>query len=131
MTRRVLIALCGCGLWTASGFAQARGGAADPISGTWIDDSASGAGLVLKFDGKRDVSGTVLLAGRAPDRNPPIKKGTFDPNTGVLKLEGEDKLDDGSVSPYVIEATLGKNVLTGTFLFGKNKGTFKFTKKEK
>ncbi|MPZ20380.1 MAG: hypothetical protein GEV06_21060 [Luteitalea sp.] len=129
MTRRSLVMVCGLLLFAGPAPAQTGGAEADPISGTWMDDDGGGAGLELKFDGKSTVSGTVLIVGREPDQNPAIETGTFDAKTGALKLEGETTDPDGITVKYVIEGTLEKDILAGTFAFGESKGTFKFVKK--
>jgi hypothetical protein len=113
---------------TLSPLAPARN--ADPISGLWMDDAGRGAGLDLRYDGKSAVTGKLLVTGRNPNQNPAIRKGTFDPTTGTLKLEGEDQRPDGTIGKYVIEGKVDKNTLSGTFAIGTSKGTFTFTKKK-
>ena len=75
-------------------FTQSKGAKSDPVSGTWAGEMqlghASGAyqiELVLKFDGSSAVTGTFTGLPSPGD----VKKGTFDPKTGALKLRtGQD-----------------------------------------
>jgi len=97
---------------------------ADPISGTWID----GHSIVfeLKFDGEHSVSGTVT-----PNAST-IEKGTFDSNTGALKLEGDARGPDGSMYRFLIEGKVDKRTATGRYSFRslrEDKGEFNVTKK--
>ena len=103
---------------------------ADPISGLWMDESDSGAGLDLRFDGRSAVTGKLLITGRNPNRNPAIRKGTFDPRTRTLRLEGEDKQPDGTIGRYVIVGKVDGNRLTGNYAIGTLKGSFAFTRKK-
>lgn len=102
--------------------------AADPISGLWLDPGGSGAGLNLRYDGKSAVTGTLIMAGRKPELNPAIKVGTFNKQTGTLKLTGTDTQGDGSAT-FVVQGTLKRNSLTGTFVIGSAKGNFTFNRK--
>jgi hypothetical protein len=63
---------------------------ADPITGSWTgeirgENDAEGRPITLnlKFDGKSAVTGTMTGLPSPGD----VKKGTFDPGTGALKLE--------------------------------------------
>ena len=129
--RRVVMSVCWALLLAAAvPLAQSRSGSSsEGISGTWVDtsDGNQGRGLELKYDGKGHVTGTVN-PGR-PNASL-IKTGTFDPKTGALKLEGDAKQQDGSMTTFVIEGKLDQEVLSGTYAFGQSKGTFKFTRKK-
>jgi hypothetical protein len=76
------------------------------------------------------VSGTAIWRdGSRPEVRSAIRTGTFDPRTGVLKLEGEAESGDGTVAKYLIEGKLERDTLEGSFSLGSNKGTFMFTRK--
>jgi hypothetical protein len=127
MTRLLASLFCGVLLYASWPAAQAP--TADPISGNWGRDGMTY--LELKFDGKRSVTGTTIWRSGpdSPERRNPIKTGTFDPKSGALKLEGEGERPDGSSAAYVIEGTLEKDTLSGTFQFGDRNGAFSFTRK--
>ena len=130
MTRRAFaIACCLLVITAASVPAQSGGARPDPISGTWTGelvmkgrpDSVSVA-FQLKFDGKDAVSGTFTGLPSPGD----VKKGTFDPKTGALKLQlGKT---DGDAVLLVLEGTVAKDVATGRFS-GEMSGEFKIAKK--
>jgi hypothetical protein len=101
----------------------------DAVSGTWTGHIGPGATpqmavtLELKFDGKNAVTGTLSGLSAPGD----VKKGTFDPATGALKLElGETGnanvllVLEGTV---VLGSATGRGVTpdgqTGTFRFNK------------
>ena len=96
----------------------------DVVSGTWTLESGSG-GLALKFDGKRVASGLVNPSSASPGE---IKTGTFDPQTGALKLEGEIKGPDGAQRHFVIEGQLAQSIITANAVFGEQKFAVKLTK---
>ncbi len=123
-----LIAVCGVLLSAVSMLAQSRGTADDPVSGNWGFQGKTF--LELTFDGKSTVSGTTVWRhGEAQPVRAAIKAGTFDPKTGALKLEGETKrADTGAAAHYVIEGKVDKDMLSGTFAVGEDKGDFTFTK---
>lgn len=100
----------------------------DPLTGTWGHNGISF--LELKFDGEKSVSGTVIWReGNQEVSRAEIKNGSFDPKTGALRLDGEAKRpDDGSTAQYLIEGTLDKDTLSGTFKFADHSGQFTFTK---
>ena len=104
--------------------AQSPGAAADPVSGTWKLDNGSG-GLELKFDGKGGVSGLVNPSSSSPGE---IKTGTFDPQTGALKLEGEIKGPDGALHHFLIEVKVAQNTLTGSATFDNQQREVRLTK---
>jgi len=89
MTRRWFVMLCGLVIASAGLFAQSSA-KADPITGAWTgeiraENDAEGRPITLnlKFDGKSIVTGTMTGLPNPGD----VKKGTFDPATGALKLE--------------------------------------------
>ncbi len=58
-----------------------------------------------------------------------IKRGSFDPGTNALRLEGDaPSLDGEGNSHYVIEGSLDKEALSGTYDCGGLKGDFTFTR---
>ena len=100
---------------------------ADPVSGTWSGELAPPGGvpvtLVLKFDGKSAVSGTI-----AGFSNPgEVKTGTFDPATGALKLQ-LGKKDDSAVL-ITLDGRVAKDQVTGR-VTGEVSGDFKLEKKK-
>jgi uncharacterized protein (DUF2147 family) len=115
-------------LAAASAAAQSSAAKADdPISGQWGMNGLTF--LDLKFDGEKAVSGTVVWRHDSDEQRSEIKSGSFDPKTNALKLEGETKLPgENTVAKYVIEGTLDKETLTGTFNLDKHSGQFTFTK---
>jgi hypothetical protein len=104
--------------------AQARKSAADPVTGTWTGAPDDGAKLVLKFDGKARVSGTV----GTPNGDYAIQAGTFDRKSGALKIQGEAKNREGALQKYLIEGKIAKDMVEGTYKFGDQQGTFKMTR---
>jgi ankyrin repeat protein len=97
---------------------------ADPITGTWTDEQR--VVFELKFDGEGGVSGTVSPNASA------IENGTFDPKTGILRLEGEATLADGDKYRFVIEGKVDKGTATGTYNFRslrEDNGVFNVTRK--
>jgi len=135
MTRRYLIACCLL-LVSVSAFAQSRStttagktaGKTDALTGTWSGDLTAPAGKVsvtleLKFDGKSGVTGTLKGMPNPGD----VKKGTFDPKTGALKLElGRS---DGPAVLMTLEGTVTKNTAAGTLSGEPGTGEFKLTRK--
>jgi len=129
MKLRSLLFVCFVLLSAIPLFAQSSGAAADPISGTWIGHMGPGATpqyaitMELTFDGKAAVSG-ALLGLPSPGE---IKSGTFDPQTGALKLHAAPTGD--SVARLVLEGTVVLGVATGRVTGDNQTGTFKITKK--
>jgi hypothetical protein len=74
------------------------------------------------------VTGTAIWHGDGQAVRTPIKTGTYDLKTRVLKLEGEGKRPDGVSATYVIEGTVDGNVVSGTLKFGDTTGEFRFTR---
>jgi uncharacterized damage-inducible protein DinB len=128
MRLRSLLIACFVLLSAVPIYAQSGGGAADPISGTWTGDIGPNpttrhpVTIELKFDGKAAFSGTIT----GPPHPGEIKAGTFDPNTGALKLDVVVKAD-GGVFNVVFEGTVVNGVATGR-VSGALTGNFKITK---
>lgn len=130
MTRRGLL-LAGCLFFSALPvFAQARGAKTDPITGTWtgVLNVANAPGpvtitMALKFDGKKAVSGTFSGLPSPGD----VKTGTFNPQTGALKLE-LGKKSDGAVL-LILEGTVVKGTASGRVGGEEGPGDFKIAKK--
>jgi hypothetical protein len=128
MQLRIALIVCLVAVMSASVFAQ-RG--ADPVTGTWTGDwgpSTSDRNPVtveLKFDGKSAVTGTVNPGPNAIT----LQKGSFDPATGVLKLEADAKDRRGNAIHYVIEGKVASGSATGSWNHDARKGDFKITKK--
>ena len=120
------------GLFAAvPGFTQSKGAKSDPVSGTWTGEMQLGhAGgayeieMVLKFDGSSAVTGTFTGLPSPGD----VKKGTFDPKTGALKLL-LGKTDNDAVL-ITMEGTVVKNKATGKVDADGGAGTFSLTRKE-
>jgi hypothetical protein len=132
MTRRSFLTVCCVLLVAASPLAQSEGkkASSDPITGTWTgelrrqgDDRGIAVTMQLKFDGKSDVTGTFTGLPNPGD----VKKGTFDPKTGAVKLQ-MGKEGDATVL-LVLEGTLDKDTIAGKFS-GEESGEFKITKKQ-
>lgn len=108
-----------------SAFAQS----AEALTGTWIGHLGPGATpqfavtLELRVDGKGTVSGT--LSGLPSPGE--IKSGSFDSQTGALKLEAAPT--DGSALRLVLEGTVVLGTATGRVSVGNQSGTFKLAKK--
>jgi len=131
MTRRSFVTVCCVLLVAASPLAQSKGEKAgsDPISGTWTgelrrqgDDRGTPVTMELKFDGKSDVTGTFTGLPNPGD----VKKGTFDPKSGAVKLQLGKQGDDTVL--LVLDGTLAKGTMAGKFS-GEESGEFKITKK--
>ena len=82
----------------------------DPITGKWSGSVGPGATpaysvtLDLKYDGTRNVSGSAQ--GQDPDDTGAVKSGTFDPQTGVLRLDIQLR-DAGAVASFDGVVALG------------------------
>jgi hypothetical protein len=130
MKRRGFAVVCWLLLATSSIAAQSRGAGPDRISGTWtgelaMDGSSSPVAVTfqLKLDAKNGVSGTFTGLPNPGD----VKKGTFDPQSGALKLQ-LGKTGEGAVL-LILDGTVAKNVATGRFS-GEMGGDFKLSRKE-
>jgi hypothetical protein len=85
--------------------------------------------LDLTFDGLQNVSGTTYWRAGGRSARAAIKKGSFDPKTNALRLEGDaPSLDGEGESHYIIEGSLDNGVLSGTCDCGGLKGNFTFTR---
>jgi hypothetical protein len=131
MTRRFLI-LCCLLLMPMSALAQSKDAkdtaTRDAISGTWtgelnVQPDNRSITLVLKFDGKQAVTGTLSGMPNPGD----VKKGTFDPKTGALKLQlGRSDSPDVLIT---LDGTVTKNAASGKVSGEPGEGTFKLTRK--
>ena len=100
----------------------------DPVSGTWTGD----IGLTLtqrmpikfelEFDGTSAITGTVTGPGPAD-----FKSGTFDPNTGMLRIEVNVTDQDGA-KLFLFEGFAINGMATGRVKDGNQTGTFRITK---
>ena len=99
---------------------------ADPVSGRWGEDGATF--LDLRADDKGAVSGTVFWRASGQAIRTPVRKGTYDPKTRVLRLEGDGPRPDGTTRPYVIEGAIDGDTISGTYSVGEDRGTFKFSR---
>jgi hypothetical protein len=128
MTRRFVLACCLL-LIPISALAQSKDSkTSDPISGTWTGElnvlpDRRSVTLVLTFDGKQAVTGTLSGMPNPGD----VKKGTFDPKTGALKLQlGRS---DGPEVLITLNGTVTKNTATGKVSGETGDGEFKLTRK--
>jgi hypothetical protein len=127
MSRRGFV-LAGCLLLSAlPTLAQSRGAKTDAISGTWtgelIMNHSRPITLQLKFDGNRNVTGTLTGLQNPAD----VKAGTFDPKTGALKLELGMQGDPAVL--LVFEGKVVEGKATGA-VTGEDTGEFKIAKKK-
>jgi len=113
-------------LAVTAAIAQTGAGAADPVSGKWGNDGLTY--LELSYDGKATVTGSTIWRSGDWESRAVIRTGSFDPQTGVLKLEGEAKGPDGVVRPYAIEGHVENETVSGTFKVGDDGGEFTFKK---
>ena len=99
---------------------------ADPISGRW------GQRGVNFLDLRMHDGGTVfgnVMHGR-PEVRADIAKGSYDRNTGVLRLAGTaPHHQTGAVLPWSIDGVLDEPELTVTARFGEYSGNFSLTKR--
>jgi uncharacterized damage-inducible protein DinB len=128
MKLRSLFVVC-CVLVAASSIlGQSAGSTADPISGQWKGYMGPGAVpqlpimMDLKFDNKSAVSGS-LVGLPSPGE---VKTGTFDPKTGVVKLQMG--ITGESVVRLELQGTIVKGVATGTVQGDNQTGTFVITR---
>jgi hypothetical protein len=114
----VLLALCLAPSATAAAQSSA---AADPVSGLW--GSKEGAGLDLKFDGRKAVTGTIYITGNP---SAPITAGAFDPQTRGLKVSGRATAADGTAASFSIEGTVDGDLLSVNYDMGGHTGSASF-----
>jgi len=120
MKTRTLLALCSLVVSVAPLSAQS-----DPITGKWGRDGATF--LDLKVDNSGAVTGQVR-SGR-PDNMAQIKTGSFNRQTGALKLEGEAKNpDSGAQMPFTIQGNLVGDSLKVNATFGTYQGALAFVR---
>jgi uncharacterized damage-inducible protein DinB len=135
--KRILSAAVGGVFLVAAAVGAQSQTARDPISGTWVGkaapdgeapDGAPADGptitLNLKFDG-RTVTGTGGPTGGPA--NGTVTAGTFDANTGALKLEVQLP-DDGAPRKAVLDGVMFDNAFVGRMTLAGNTGRFHFTK---
>ena len=100
----------------------------DPLSGTWTGDWGPSPGdrnevtVELKLDGGK-LTGVVNPGQNAVE----LMNASFDPETGVVKMEAEAP-GRGGTFHYMIEGKLEGNTLTGTWNHDNRDGDFKITK---
>jgi hypothetical protein len=132
MIRRAFLVICCALLLGAPLAARAKSSKADPLTGTWTgqivlaDGGASQVSITLelKFDGKEAVTGTISGLPNPGD----VKKGTFDPKTGALKLElGRS---DGPEVLLVFDGKVEQGTANGRVQGEAGAGEFKLTKKQ-
>ena len=110
MRTSTLLAVCGLVVAVAPLSAQS-----DPISGRWGRDATTV--LDLKLENGGAVTGQVMN-GR-PHNMVSIRTGSFDRQTGTLKLEGEAKSPDtGASAPFTIQGNLVGDSLKVSASFG-------------
>jgi hypothetical protein len=133
MIRRAFVLSCCVLLGAVPSFGQSRTTStakADAITGTWSGelsiktrDNPVSVTMELKFDGKSAVTGTFKGLPNPGD----VKKGTFDPKSGTLKLELGRA--DGAAVLIVLEGKVVKGTATGRLSGEPGDGEFKLTKK--
>ena len=97
----------------------------DPITGKWGRDGSTM--LDLKLESSGSVTGKVMN-GR-PGNMAPIQKGSFNRQTGLLKLEGEAKeSQSGATIAWLIDGALVGDSLKVNATFGDYKGSLAFTR---
>jgi hypothetical protein len=99
---------------------------ADAISGRWGTDGA--AFLDLSFDRSGGVSGTVFWRASGQAIRTPVRKGSYDPKTRTLRLEGEGPRPDGTTGAYLIEGILEGDTIGGRYSIGGDAREFKFSR---
>ncbi len=101
-------------LFQEGGFTKPRRGgpaARDPLSGRWGRHGVNV--LDLRFDGARGVTGHVMDG--EPNRRATITTGTFDRETGAMRLEGFGRRrKTNEPVPYVIDGRLDDGELAVT-----------------
>jgi hypothetical protein len=133
MISRLLAAACCVLLAATPGLAQSKGAKGtdkqDAITGTWTGELSVPSRqlpitLELKLDSKNVVTGTLAGLPNPGD----VKKGTFDPKKGTLKLElGRS---DGAVVQLVLDGTVTKDTASGRVTGEAGDGEFKLTRKK-
>jgi hypothetical protein len=116
MTARKIV-LVFAALWIATASAAQT----DRISGKWGSDGQTL--LDLKFDGDATVTGTAYFRQRQGTYTTAIERGTFNPKTGALNLEGEFTGPQDAMVKYVIEGRVENDTLQVSYAIGGDKGT--------
>ena len=119
MNARTLSVLCA--LVFSAGALSAQ---SDPISGKWGRDGVTF--LDLKLDNAGGVTGHVM--NERPGNMAAIKSGSFQPQGGTIKLEGEAKDDAGAVHAFTIDGNLVGDSLKVTAKFGTYTGSMAFVR---
>jgi uncharacterized damage-inducible protein DinB len=96
----------------------------DPITGKWGRDGVTF--LDLKLDNAGGVTGHVM--NERPNNMAVIKSGSFQRQSGVIKLEGEAKDDAGALNPFTIDGSLVGDSLKVTAKFGTYTGSMAFVR---
>ena len=104
----------------------ARAQTADAVSGRWGTDGATFLDLAL--DAKGAVSGTVFWRAGGQAIRTTVRKGTYDPKTRLLRLEGDGPRPNGTTSAYLIEGVLDGDTINGRYSNGTDRGDFKFSR---
>jgi hypothetical protein len=99
---------------------------ADAVSGKWGSDGATF--LDLHSDGKGGVGGTVFWRADGQSTRAPVRKGSYDPITRTLRLQGDAARPDGTIAPYTIEGRLDGDAISGKVSVGDYNGTFAFSR---
>jgi hypothetical protein len=108
-------------VFAALAIAAAAAGQTDRISGKWGSDGQTL--LDLKFDGDATVTGMAYFRQRQGTYTTAIERGTFNPMTGVLKLEGAFTGPQDATIKYVIEGRVEDERLEVSYTIGDDKGT--------
>ncbi len=126
MKIKTLLVVCGLLLSAGVAAAQSKAGA-DAISGTWTgtmgpnDSDQNAITVTLKLDGKT-LSGLIT----GPPYPGDVTGGSFDPETGALRLDVVVRDDDKT--RVVFEGKVVKGTASGTVAFRDRKGTFTIKK---
>lgn len=119
MNAKSLSALCALVLSASALSAQS-----DPITGQWGRDGVTF--LDLKLDNAGTVTGHVM--NERPNNMAVIKAGSFQRQSGTIRLEGEAKDDAGALNPFTIEGSLVGDSLKVTAKFGTYTGSMTFVR---
>ncbi len=123
-----LFCLALCFVIASAALGQKAG--SDPLSGTWVGDwgpspqDRNQVTLELKWNGG-NLTGTVNPGPNAVE----IQKATFDTKTGAVHFEADAKSRRGTLLHYMIDGTVEKDTMTGSWSHDNRKGDFKITKK--
>jgi NAD(P)-dependent dehydrogenase (short-subunit alcohol dehydrogenase family) len=101
--------------------AQAPPVPSDPVSGTWRARGRPYLDLTLAPGDA--VAGSVFIYWGPTEWRVPIKSGSFDRRAGTIRLEGEGRLRDADVTPYVIQGIVERDTMRVQFAIGPNEGS--------